>query len=252
MLIGMPRRVATAWLLTITLGLAPWAGAIAEEKPMERTISVSGSGQISTAPDLADINIGVVTQAQTARDALSANNESMQAIHDLLKERGVASKDIQTVNINVSPRYSQPSPSQPGQQREPFVPRIVGYEVTNTVQITARDLEKLGSILDAVVQSGANQIHGISFRIAEPEKLLDEARKRAVADARRKAEQLAGEAGVVVGLPISINESGGVTPPPRPMAATRMMAAESAVPVAGGEQELTIDVSIVFELKPAE
>lgn len=219
---------------------------------MERTISVNGTGRISSAPDLADINIGVVTQAETARDALSSNNEAMRAIHDLLKERGVASKDIQTVNINVSPRYSQPSPSQPGQQREPFVPRIVGYEVRNTVQITARDLEKLGGILDAVVQSGANQINGISFRIDEPEKLLNEARKRAVADARRKAEQLAGEAGVVVGLPISINESGGFFPPPRPMAAARMMAESSEVPVAGGEQELTINVSIVFELKPAQ
>lgn len=252
------RRAWTACLLTPIIALAPAAWAAGEEKPMERTISVNGTGKVSAAPDVADINIGVVTQATTARDALAANTESMTAIHNLLKERGVAAKDIQTININVSPRYSQPNRPQFGggqEPQEPFVPKIVAYEVHNTVQITARDLTKLGGILDAVVQSGANQMNGISFRVEEPEKLLDQARKEAMADAKRKAEQLAGEAGVVVGLPITISESGGVSPPPRPYAA-RMMAGMAGpgapVPVAGGEQELSVTVSVVFELKPAQ
>lgn len=246
------RRAWTACLLTPIIALAPAAWAAGEEKPMERTISVNGTGKVSAAPDVADINIGVVTQATTARDALAANTESMTAIHNLLKERGVAAKDIQTVNINVSPRYSQPNQPQAGQPQEPFVPKIVAYEVHNTVQITARDLTKLGGILDAVVQSGANQMNGISFRVEEPEKLLDQARKEAMADAKRKAEQLAGEAGVVVGLPITISESGGVSPPPRPYAARMMAASAAPVPVAGGEQELSVTVSVVFELKPAQ
>lgn len=248
------RPVAMACLLGLMLAPSPAARADHEDKPMERTISVTGTGKVSAAPDLADINVGVVTQAATAREALAANTEAMTAIQALLKERGVAAKDVQTVNISVQPQYSQPRPPAPGREPEPFVPRIVAYQVTNTVQITARDLGKLGSILDAVVQSGANQMNGISFRVDEPEKLLDQARKRAMADARRKAEQLAGESGVVVGPPISINESGGPIPPPMPKYArgAEMMMAAAPVPVAAGEQELSVVVSVIYELKPAE
>src|SRR5262249_21296435 len=153
-------------------------------------------------------------------------------------------KDIQTTNISVNPRYSQPPAPRPNQvQTNEFVPRIVGYEVNNQVEITARDIGKLGVLLDAVVQAGANQMHNIRFRIDEPEKLMDQARRQAMADARRRAEQLAGEAGVVVGSPLSIQESGALPPPsPRPMFGRSMMLAEAPapVPVAGGEQELSV------------
>jgi uncharacterized protein YggE len=214
------------------------------------TISVTGTGRVSAAPDVAEINLGVVTQAQTARDALRANNEAMARLIGLLKERGVAAKDIQTTNINVHPQYSQPPQPVPGRgQGEGFAPKIVGYNVNNTVQVTARNLEKLGELLDAVVQAGANQMNGISFRIDKPDQLLDQARKSAVADARRKAQMIADEAGVVLGRPVSITESGG-GPPPQPMFRGRMMmAAAEAVPVAGGEQELSLSVSVVYELK---
>jgi uncharacterized protein YggE len=177
----------------------------------------------------------------------------MEALQKVVKERGVAAKDVQTTNLNVSPQYSQPPRPIPGQPQGEHIPRIVGYQVTNTVQITARNLDKLGALLDAVVRAGANQMHGISFRIDETEKLLDQARVKAMADAKRKAELLAGEAGVVVGEPISIQE-GGASPPPRParpMMMMRAMAAESAVPVAAGEQELSVTVQVVYELKSA-
>ena len=148
----------------------------------------------------------------------------MAALQKILKERGVASKDVQTTNLNVSPRYSQPPQPVPGRPQQEFTPKIVGYDVTNTVTVTARDLDKFGELLDAVVTAGANQMHGISFRIDTPESLLDEARKRAMADARHKADLMAGEAGVVVGPPISITDSGASAPPsPRPMM-RRMMA----------------------------
>lgn len=238
--------------------LAPLAAigrADDEAKPLRRTISVTGTGRVSAAPDLADINLGVVTQAATAREALAANTEAMAKIAEQLKERGVAAKDIQTTNINVQPQYSQPVPPPPGRQPEPFTPKIVAYQVTNTVQITARDLDKLGQILDAVVTAGANQMYGINFRIDKPEKLQETARKQAMADAKRKAELLAGESGVVVGPPISIDESGGVMPPPRPMMMGRAMAMaapDAAVPISAGEQELSVHVSVVYELKTAK
>ncbi len=214
-----------------------------------RTISVTGTGKVSAEPDVADINVGVVTQASTAREALSANNEAMRALMDTVKERGVAPKDVQTSNINISPQYSQPPQVQQGQRPQNFQPEIYAYEVTNTVRITVRELSKLGELLDVVVSAGANRMNGISFRIEESAKLLDQCRKSAMSEAKRKAEQLAGEAGVVVGPPLSISEQGAAPPPPRPMMMYRAMAAESSVPVASGEQELSLSVQVTYELR---
>jgi uncharacterized protein YggE len=223
--------------------------AFADESRREGSmISVRGTGKISAVPDVAIVQVGVVTQAPNAKDALAANNESMGRLHASLKEHGIAAKDMQTTQIQVNPQYTQPRPGQNAGQGE-FVPRIAGYRVDNMVQITERRIDQLGLLLDALVQSGANQIHGISFRIGESEKLLDEARRRAVTDARRKAELLAGEAGVVLGPLISIQEEGAARPPsPRPMMfAARGM--DAAVPVAAGEQELSVSIEIVYEIR---
>ena len=224
-----------------------------DPKPLEKTISVSGHGKVSVPPNVAEISVGVVTQAKTARDALSANTEKMALLQKILKERGVASKDVQTTNINVSPRYSQPPPHNPQQPAREFVPQIVGYEVNNTVSVTVRDIAKLGDLLDAVVTAGANQMYGISFRVDEPGPLLDSARKKAMADARKKAELMAGEAGVVVGFPISIRDEPAPFMPQysAPMMARAMEgAAPSApAPIAAGEQELSVTVHVVYELK---
>jgi uncharacterized protein YggE len=241
----------------VLLGMTLAASAQEDGMSDRKTLSVSGQGKISAAPDVADINVGVVAEAQTARDALSANNQAMAALTDRLKQLGVAAKDIQTTNINLNPRYAQPARPQPGQvrqqQQEEFTPRIIGYTVTNSVRVIVRDLDKLGELLDAVVTAGANQMNGISFRVEQSEKLLDEARKQAVADARRKAEQLAGELGMVLGSPIQVVEAGGYMPPPQPMMGrAMMMAAAESVPVSPGEQELNVSVSIIFEISRPE
>lgn len=231
--------------------LAPMAHA--DDKPEIRTISVTGRGKVSAAPNLADINIGVVTQGETAKDALSANNEKMSALQKTLKERGVAAKDIQTTNFSVSPRYSQPPPHNPNQPQREFTPRIVGYDVTNTVTVTSRDISKLGDILDALVTAGANQMYGISFRIDEPDSLLENARKKAMGDAKKKADLMAGEAGVVVGNPIAISDESSPRPPqPMPMMMGRAMAKgmmADSVPIAAGEQDLSVTVHVIYELK---
>ncbi len=179
----------------------------------------------------------------------------------ILKERGIAEKDIQTSQIEVSPQYSQPPPrfaaqvdvpGAPPQPQAEFVPRIVGYKVDNSVRVTSRRIEQLGPILDAVVQGGANQISGISFRVEHAEKLLDEARKRAIASARHKAELLAGEAGVVLGAPLKIEEQdGGNAPSPQFGRVFRAAAPAPAMAVVPGEQELTVTVSVIYELKQA-
>lgn len=246
----MSRIVTLAPLLLLMTATTMTRADDDDDKPERKTITVTGQGKISAAPNVADINIGVVTQAETAREALSANTEKMTALQKTLKDRGVAAKDVQTTNISVTPRYSQPPQPVPGQQPREFTPRIVGYDVTNTVTVTARDLNKLGDLLDAVVTAGANQMNGISFRIDTPESLLDEARKKAMADAKHKADLMAGEAGVVVGPPISITDQEGPRyPVPRAPMMGRMMAMDAPVPVSAGEQELSVSVHVVYELK---
>jgi len=216
------------------------------------TISVSGVGHVSAVPDIADIQVGVQTQAQTAQAALEQNNKTMNSLYAALKEKGVAAKDIQTSQMQVHPQYSQPNRAGVNPAEE-FIPRVVGYRVTNMVTITARDIPKLGPLLDTLINVGANQIHGISFRIEKPEKLLDQARKQAVADAKAKAELLAGEAGVILGAPFRISEeSGGRPPTPRAMGRMAMMAEAAPMPISAGEQELSISVNVVYELKLPE
>ncbi len=215
------------------------------------TISVTGTGKIGARPDLAEISVGVLAQAPTANVALSLNNESMNRLVTTLKERGIAEKDIQTSQVQIAPEYSRPQPRGPQDRDEEFVPRIVGYRVDNMVRIVARKIEQLGPLHDPVVQAGANQIHGISFRVEKNDQLLDEARKRAMGDAKHKAVLLAGEAGVVVGAPLKIEETGAEnSPQPRLMGMGRMMAAPAApMPMSPGEQEIAVTVSVVYELK---
>jgi uncharacterized protein YggE len=213
------------------------------------SLSVSGVGKVSAAPDTADVSVGVVTQATAAKDALAANTEAMTKLIATLKEQGIAEKDIQTQNLSIQPQYTQPPRNRENQE---FTPKIAGYQVTNTVRITSRKIDALGGVLDALVQSGANQMYGISFRVDEPEGLLDRARLDAVEDAKRKARLIAQAAGVKLGPPIQISESGNM-PMPRPMmmrgmAAAPMMAAAAPVPVAGGEQDFSVTVSVTFQI----
>lgn len=244
-------RVVAAGLTTLAC-----AGMTAaqEQRPEPRTISVSATGKVSARPDTAEIQFGVVTESPTAVAALQANNQAATRLTAILKERGVAEKDIQTVQIQVVPRYTQPQPRRPGlagDQAEEFVPRIYAYRVENSFRIKARQIDSLGPLLDSVVEGGANQIRGISFHVEKADQLLVEARRQAVRNAHQKAEELAEAALVRLGLPIRIEEHGGPVPVPQPRmyAGGAMMAAAPTMPVAPGEQELTVSVSIVYELR---
>lgn len=242
--------MAKLWIARAACAATAWFGmtAIAADDAEPRTISVAGVGEIASAPDVAEINAGVATRAETASAALAANSQAMNAVFEALKARGVAAKDIQTTQLRVDAEYSQPKPgrAQPTDAAE-FVPRLIGYRVSNQVQVTSRQIPKLGELLDTLVLSGANQINGIAFRVDEPAKLLDEARKKAVADAKRKAQMLADESGVILGPPRTIRETGGAMPMPRPMMMS-MRSDRMAAPIAGGEQELTVTVDVIYEI----
>jgi uncharacterized protein len=220
------------------------------------SIAVTGTGKISARPDVADVQVGVMTQSATAKEAVEANDRMMDRLHAIVSERGVANKDIRTAQFEISPVYSEPQSTRAGAPVQPppteFVPRIVAYRVKSAVHITARQIDKLGQLLDATVQGGANQITGITFRIDRAEQLLDEARKRAVTDAKRKAELLAGECGMVVGIPWKIEEdaSSGSRLMGEPLAHILVAPpAAPSMPISAGEEELSVTVSILYELK---
>jgi uncharacterized protein YggE len=211
-------------------------------------ITVTGSGSVDAKPDMATITVGVVTEGETAAAALDQNTERMQKLFDNLKAGGIEEKDMQTANFNVSPKYSRRPPNEPrtggndGNER----PIIIGYTVINEVRIKVRRLSSLGRVLDKSVQEGANRIHGISFSIDDETNLLDEARKKAMADARRKAELLAEAADVPLGPAIRISDQQG----PRPLPAQRFRGAEAAqaVPVAPGEVTHRASVEVTYQL----
>lgn len=236
----MIRRLA----LPVTLALAVLASACAPMSPDTvprriSTVTVSGVGSVSAPPDQAEVTSGVVTQAPTAAQALAANSQAMERLLQALAGLGIPARDIQTTNLSVTP---QRRPVRGGQRSE-----IVGYEVVNQVRIKVRDLSKLGRVLDQQVGEGANLVHGIQFGLQNAAPSLDEARKRAMADARQKAELYAAAVGLKLGRVLAIQEAGVASPRPEMVARATMAA---AVPVAPGEQELQTSVTVTFILEP--
>ena len=206
-----------------------------------RTLSVNGTGQVNAVPDVADISLGVFEQAKEAAAASQKAAASMDAVVQALLGLGIDEKDIQTTSISLSARYDW--------NMEPA--QIVGWEARNMVNVTVRDIEAVGDVVDTAVEAGANQVNGISFRVEDPTEAQSLARTAAVDDARAKADQLAADAGVeIVGI-ISISESGGQQPQPIYMARQEMAFAAdagAATPVLPGEVELSVNVFIVYEI----
>ena len=232
------RSILSAAALTFALLATP---AFAEEMKIPRTISLTGHGEVRMAPGMVTITVGVLSQGNTAAEALTANTASMNAVFDALKTGGVETTDIQTSNFMVQPRYDYNNNTQP--------PKLVGYDVSNNVTITLRQIEALGGLLDKLVQAGSNQIQGITFQVSKPEAALDNARKLATQDASRKAKLYAEAMNVGLGPVQSISEGIRYEPP---VPYRGKMIAETAaadVPIAGGEQVLSIDVNITWEIQ---
>ena len=230
---------ATLTLLFASLITGP-APAWAEEKTMSRTITVSATGRISAEPDIVRLQAGLTTEASTARKALTENNRVMRELLEELDREGIAEEDVQTSNFNVSPKYSRPERG--------GTARINGYQVSNQVSVTVRDIDRAGDILDTLVRLGANQMHGLSFEVSDADRLKDRAREKAMKNARRRAELLADAANAKIGDVIAIAEDAPIHGP-RPVAMRRAAMAESSVPVAAGSQELVARVTVTWQLK---
>jgi uncharacterized protein YggE len=229
-------RIFSALLLSGAFLATP---ALADQHSNPATITVTGEGVVTAAPDLATVSLGVTTQGATAAEAMAANSASLTAVLERVKAAGVEDRDIQTSTLNLNPNWSNSDGNS--------MPVIQGYVATNTLSIRVRDLGKLGPILDAAIADGANTLNGVSFGLAEPDPAMDDARRAAVAEARARAELLTGAAGVGLGRIVSISESGGYAPP-MPMYRMEAAMADAPAPVAGGEVGVTAQVTITWEI----
>jgi hypothetical protein len=209
-----------------------------EQKPR---ISVTGEGEQSMRPDMALLSFSVMRQADTAREALTDNNEAMAQVIAALKADGIEDRDLQTAGIQINPRYEYPTDPD-GRQRQV----LTGYEVSNTLTVRVREVQKTGAILDRVVSLGVNQGGGISFTNADPSGAIETARRKAVEDAIAKARTLAQAAGVELGPILDMSEM-SQRPQPMPYMATKMRAdAVEAVPVEAGENSYRVEVTMSF------
>ncbi len=236
--------IAAALLLTSVFAVRPVA-ATQESTPVAvassdgPTVTVTGHGAVLVAPDAASVTAGVTITEDTLSGAQQTANETMSAILAALQAQGIASDDIQTASYYVQVLQSYDENGMPS--------GINQFQVSNQVNITIRDIEAVGSTLDAVVEAGANTIYGVNFIVTDSGEAAAEARVLAVQDARNRAEQFAQAAGLTVGDLVSISETYGPNPIPvgRGGAGAAM---ESAVPIEAGSTTVSVDIQVTYEL----
>jgi len=229
----------------VTLPAFPAAAqdAAALARPITGTrLDVSATGSVTRVPDLAIISAGVVTRSTTASGAIADNATRMERVRAALKRAGIADRDIQTSSISLNPDYRYEN-NQP--------PVLTGYQASNNVTVKFRDIRTSGTILDALVAQGANQINGPSLTIDKPEGAYDEARGKAVRAGRARAEIYARSLGMRVTRLLSVSESGGFSRPPMPMysRAESAMAADAKTSIDPGSQDLEVTLAMSFELQ---
>lgn len=231
-------------LVLMSIQLMSTANAETLDNQRPRSIHVSGTGKVSVAPDRADLTLSVEVQAKTAETARNLAANSMEALIKSVKNAGVADKDIQTRSVSLYPNYSPDTAN-----------KIIGYQLSNQVAVCIRDINKASDIIDSAVKAGGNttRVQGISFAIDKPESALAEAREKAYANAKMKAEQYAKLSGVTLGSPLHISEGSDMPPVPMPYAEMRTMKAAMAdsasTPVQAGEQEVSVTVDVIFGIQ---
>ncbi|WP_245258565.1 SIMPL domain-containing protein [Methylopila sp. M107] len=222
-----------------------FAGSAAAQQTPPPSIVIVGEGVVSAPPDIALVTSGVVTRASTAGAALKANSAAMAKVLAAVKAAGVEDRDVGTSDLAVQPTYESP-----GTFSSDRAAKLTGYEVRNMVSIRSRAIDKFGELIDSIVQSGANQVESLGFDVSDRNSRLDEARKSAVADARRKAELYAAASGAKLGALLSLDEAESGADGPSRQFATRSKSAgyEMATPIARGEQELRVRVTARWAL----
>ncbi len=249
----MSIRSSLTGLTTFCLGALLVAAALpagaqmndSDDQPIP-SITVSGSGEVRAAPDLAIVQLGVVAQADTARQAQQDASKIARGILDGVMALGVAKKEIQTSQLVLTPVYDQPSPQR--QSSQP--PHVVGYRASNVVSVRLSDLNKVGPVIDAATEAGANRVQGVDFRLENDQAARQEALKQAVEKAQGKARTIAAALGVELG-PVQDAREGGVTIHTPQLGAPRMLAMEARAPetpVEAGEVTVSAQVTLRYRI----
>ena len=232
-----------AGVLAVLAAAAP--AALAQSAPGEAqfaatTLDLSASGEVSVAPDMATITLGVTNQAPSADQALRDNAEAMNRAVAALRAGGIEARDIQTPSLSLNPQYVY-------LQNQP--PKLSGYEASNQVSVTVRDLARLGPAVDAVVGAGATNVSQISFGLKSRTPAENTARLAAVKALQDKAALYADATGYHIRRLVNLSEGASYSsPPPRPLAMARASMAAAPTPVEAGELKVRIDVTGEFEL----
>jgi len=200
------------------------------------TLIVSGVGTASTTPDVARLDVGVESRAQTAQAAADATNKKQAAIIAALKAKGIDAKDLQTTNYSLFVEHS----TNPNDANT-----VTGYRTSTTVRATVRQIDQVGAVLDAAVAAGANQVFGITFGLNDSEPLMVQARDLAILNAKAKANAMANSAGIKLGKILNISES--VAGGPVPFAVDAR--ASSAAPIEAGETSVRAQVSVTYAIE---
>ncbi len=237
--------VAVAGFLVIFLAAATYTKILegryaGQSLQYKNTIFVSGEGKVFAKPDIGQVSLSVISDALTVASAQKDNTDKMNKITSAMKEAGIKEEDLKTANYNISPRY----------QYSAGKSTIIGYEVTQTLEVKIRDLEKVGDILGKAAAAGANQVGSLTFTFDDPEKLNSEARQKAIDNAKTKARDLAKSLGVSLGKVVSFSEDTDGTPAPMYSSAKEALGmGGGAIPdIQTGQNEIDISVSISYEI----
>jgi uncharacterized protein len=236
--------ILVAALLVLAIAGCNDKDTISYSGSQETGLSVNGEGKVMAVPDLATLNLGIEAQAGTVSEAQAQAAKAMDQIMAALTADGIAGNDIQTSQFSIDPvRQSNPKTGEE---------TLVGYRVTNMVNVKIREVAKAGEIIDAVAQAGGDltQVQGMSLSVEDPTPFQTQAREQALADAKAKAEQMAQLAGVKLGKPISISESGVYYPTPAPMFSyADVKVAGATTSISPGEQEISVNVQIMYKIE---
>jgi uncharacterized protein YggE len=238
--LGLLGLGAVAGLVVATL-IAPAGGArpvAAASGTTEHTIAVNGTGTVTVKPDIADVRLGVSIQKPTVKEAQAAAAAAMASAVAAIRKTGVANDDIQTTTVSLNPVYDYP---QGGGQK------LVGYQFTNQVAVTVRDLSKVADVIDGAIAAGANTVDGVTFRVNDPVAAESQARTAAMADAKARATALATAAGIRITGVAQITETSAPVPVPVPMAG---MAKDSlvATPISTGTSDVVVTVAVSYTI----
>jgi uncharacterized protein YggE len=202
-------------------------------------VTVSGTGKVFYTPDIGILGVGVYSDGTTAEEAWQKNAAAVRKLFEVLKSLGIEEKDFKMSGLNLAPRYVE---------RKEQEPLLVGYRATYDLSVTVRNLKDIGKVLDGLVANGANRQMSISLGCSDPERLLDQARAKAAAEARKKAGIYAAAAGAELGPVVDISE-GQVSPWRSVQFEAAAMAGNKGLPIAAGEQELSVTVTVAYALR---